>query len=708
MERDTGGVFRIRGRDLNDAMRQLGAAHATDRPAQMALMRILATGRATECLADEPDLLEVDRFFRWVGLHRGAAEQAARLRDRERAAVEAYCEGVNAAMARRRKPMPFRVWGYRWEPWQPCDVVMLVRLMSWVGLVSAQVNVEKAIVEMVQAGTDGPRLLELMSPGLDGCDFDLLKQVKLVNRITPAVTEAGGKIGTMAASNNWVVAPSKSTSGRALLANDMHLEVNRLPSVWYEVILELKDDYLMGTTVPGLPGIVTGRNSRLAWGITYTEADTTDFFVEDCRDGRYLKDGEWKKFEKITETIRRRKHDPDTVEVYRNGHGLLLGDAAKEGKYLCMAWTARHCEVADVLEAMYSIDLGRSVEEGMRAVEKFHYPSLNWVFADRDGNIGYKMGGLFPVRRSGWSGLYPVAGWTSENDWQGFVPASDLPSAYNPSEGFFATANQDLGAYGKAAVQNCPMNVHRDGRIRQRLAEKEKLDIDDMKSIQLDIYSSKVKGLAPIFLEAMPDGPAKSMLLEWNYEFDPWSSAATLFEDLYRRALTAVFCSGEGAVPEPMFLHLKDESSVCLNLDLFLERTLLREESLWFNGRTRGDILREAFADMDGGSWPAWGTVNRITMVNIFFGGKLPGFLGMDRGPFAMPGSTDTPRQGSVYRDAGRDTSFCPSNRFITDLGTDEAHTVIPGGPSEKRFSGLYVTDVESWLSGGYKILKGK
>jgi penicillin amidase len=708
MERETRGIFRLKGKDLAETMRELGRAHATDRASQMAMMRIIGTGRTTECLADEPDLLEVDRFFRWIGLYRGADEEVEKLGEREKKIIEAYCEGVNETMASRRRPMPFRAWGYTWEPWRPQDVVTLVRLMAWVGLVSAQVNVEKAIIEMVRGGVGMKKLAELFGPHIDGCDADLLKSVELTARLTPPGAEVKNGVGSLSASNNWVVAPSKSETGAALLANDPHLEVNRLPPVWYEAVLEVGDDYLMGITVPGLPGVVTGRNGSLAWGMTYTEGDMTDFFVEDCRDGKYLRDGEWKAFEKIEETIRRKKGGNETVTVYRNGHGLLLGDAEKAGKYLCLAWTAWHGKVADILETVYTMNLGRTVKEGMAAVGKFHYPSLNWVFADRQGNIGFKMAGLFPRRRDGWTGLYPVPGWKSENDWKGWVSPEDLPGIYNPPEGFFATANQDLQEYGKASIQNCPMNRHRDRRIRELLAEKAKLGVEDLQAIQLDILSLKAMDLVPLFLKHMPAGPAAKLLEEWDFRYAPQSRGAWLFERLYERALTAIFCAGEDGIPEDMFLHLKGESSVTLNMDGLLEAVLRKEKSAWFEGRSREEILREAFEGIDEEETAPWGAVNRITMTNIFFGGKLPKFLGMDRGPFAVPGSTDTPRQGTVYRDAGRDTSFCPSYRFVTDMGSDAAWTIIPGGPSEKRFSDFYIADLEDWLEGRYKKIEGK
>jgi penicillin amidase len=708
MKRDPGGVPRLKGKSLEEVFMRLGEAHAADRAAQMALMRIIGQGRATECISDDEALLDVDQFFRWLGLYRGADDQVVMMHTRERKILDAYCEGVNRTMTDRRKPMPFRIWGYTWEAWQPKDIVLLIRLMAWVGLVSGQVNVEKAVVEMIQHGVSEERLRELMSPHLDGCDFDLVRRTQVVGRLTPAAFEAQGAIGSLASSNNWVVSAEKSASGFPMLANDPHLEINRLPPVWYEVVMELEDNYIMGTTVPGLPGVVTGRNRDLAWGITYTEADMTDFFVEECKGGRYLREGQWKPFEKIEETIRRRKKGAETVKVFRNEHGLLLGDPNEVGRYLCLAWTAWHASFSDIIEAIYKINLGRSVQEGMEAARRFHYPSLNWVFADRKGNIGYQMSGLFPKRRKGWSGLYPVAGWQSENDWQGWIPHEEVPSALNPPEGFFSTANQDLSRFGRTPVQNCPMPDHRSRRIGQMLGAKERLTPADMQEIQLDVLSTKARDLAPVFLKHVSDKAQSELLRKWDLRYTPQSEAATLFEELYRAALKAILCGdGKGGFPPQLLDYLMDETSAYLNMDAFFAGLFTTGKSSWFGKRSLEGILEEAFKEVKGGTRPPWGASNRLTMVNIYYGGKLPRILGLDRGPFEVPGSPDTPRQGSIYRDAGRLTSFCPSYRFVTDMGTDEAWTVIPGGPSEKRLSRYYLADLKAYWRGGYKKIEG-
>ena len=706
MKRVTGGVVRVEAADFPDALRQLGVAHATDRPAQMALMRIIATGRATECLADDDELFAIDRYFRELGLYRDAAAQVATLEERERRALQAYCTGVNATLAGRARPMAFRVWGYRWESWTPEDIVTIARLMAWVGLAATQAGTESLLIELAQAGVADEQLHELFGPDLDGCDLDLVRSIVLVSRLTPSIHRAARAVGSLAGSNAWAVAPHKSRSGKTLLANDMHLEVNRLPAIWYEAILEWPGHTVVGTTVPGLPAVVTGRNRRLAWGVTYSAADTADYFVEDCRDGRYRRGDSWHEFTVVTETIRRRHHEAETVIVYTNDHGVLRGDPHQPGKVPCLAWTGWHGRAGEVVAAMHDLVVAQDVPTAMRAIRNMHYPSLNWVFADDAGAIGYQMSGLVPRRRPGWSGLYPVPGWDPENDWHGFVDRELFPQQLNPESGIVASANQDATEFGQLRVQSCPCNHHRYARIRQRLEAQPQLDVEDMKDIQLDILSLKAERWTPIFAAALPDESARQLLLDWDFRFHPDSRAASLFDTLYFSALREVFCHGPGSIPEAMFEHLHRESGLSICLDGCFERVLEMEAKSWFGARSRDAILQAAFADLDLERIERWGQTNRVTMENVFYGGKLPRFLGVDRGPVEMPGSSDTPRQGSVFRDAGRNTSYCPSNRFVTDLATTEAFTVIPGGPSEQRFSGRYTTDLEAWKTGEYKLLR--
>jgi penicillin amidase len=197
-------------------------------------------------------------------------------------------------------------------------------------------------------------------------------------------------------------------------------------------------------------------------------------------------------------------------------------------------------------------------------------------------------------------------------------------------------------------------------------------------------------------------------LQKWDLRYTPQSTAATLFEELYRAALQAILCGDEeGGFAAQLLDCLMDETSVGLNLDTYFAKLLTSGKSSWCGKRSLEEILKTAFEEVKAGSRPSWGIGNRVTMVNVYYGGKLPRVLGLDRGPYEVPGSPATPRQGSIYRDEGRLTSFCPSYRFVTDMGTDEAWTIIPGGPSERRISRYYLADLKTYWRGGYKKIEG-
>ena len=100
-----------------------------------------------------------------------------------------------------------------------------------------------------------------------------------------------------------------------------------------------------------------------------------------------------------------------------------------------------------------------------------------------------------------------------------------------------------------------------------------------------------------------------------------------------------------------------------------------------------------------------WGSGRKVVMKNIMFDGKLPKFMGFDRGPITLIGSPATPHQGQIFESAGRLTTFAPSLRLVTDLSTDDLYTNMAGGPSDRRFSKWYCSDLANWASGKYKKL---
>jgi penicillin amidase len=396
LTRDEHGVPHVEAEDLLGAHWGLGYCHALDRGLQMSLMRLLGQGRATECLRDDNELLEVDRFFRkmnWKG-NMGPTREA--LDEECRGLAEAYCHGVNA---RFREARPWELWlvGYEPEPWRIEDTLLLARMTGYVTLAQSQAEIERLFLEMVRAGVPDDALEALFPGNLGGLDRGLLEKVTLGERVVPEALRWLSPAPRMMASNNWVVSGARTVSGRPLMANDPHLEINRLPNIWVEQAVELPDGWWLGASMPGLPAMLVGRNAHLAWGATYSFADAVDSWVEHCRDGRYRRgEDEWIPFRQRTEVIRRKKSPEVTVTYYENDHGVLDGNPAVEGLYLATRWAPGESGAAS-LAAMRDMWSARTVEEGMGCLGRIE-SSFNWVLADDQGHIGFQMSGTIPVR----------------------------------------------------------------------------------------------------------------------------------------------------------------------------------------------------------------------------------------------------------------------------------------------------------------------
>jgi len=698
--RDKNGIPQIEAVTEEDMYWGQGYVHATDRGMQILLMRILGQGRVCELLDSSEDSLKIDTFFRkmnWAGKTDGHVEK---LTSQEKAYLDSYTEGINAAFTK-KTPWEFKLMGYKPEKWTSQDCIMISRMIGYLTLAQSQAEMEKLFVEMVQADISEKKLEELFPGILNGLDIKLLKKIKLSDRIVPPELLWGIGAPRMMASNNWVVSGTKTASGKPILANDPHLESNRLPNVWSEMVLKTNGRFMMGGTMPGCPGILVGRTADVAWGATYSFADAVDSWIEKCKDGKYYREikKQWIPFQQRKEIIKRKKKDPVESVFYENDHGTLEGDPYEEGYYLATEWAANDSGAGSI-SGIFDILNAKSVEDGMNSLGKLE-ASMNFVFADSKGNIGYQMTGKIPKRGKGISGFVPLPGWKKENDWLGFLSVKELPRIKNPKQAFFGTANEDLNKYGKSNPINLPMGNYRADRISDLLEKENDLTIVDMKEMHYDVYSLQAEYFMKILNPFLPDTEQGQILKDWDLKYSADSKGAYLFEQFYTELYKEVF--GKADIGEQVIDFLKTESGIFIDFYKNFDRVLLSGKSAWFNGRTREQVYKIA-ADRALTVEPKeWGDVQKFTMTNILFGGKLPAFLGFDRGPIVGIGSRATIHQGQIYRSAGRDTTFFPSLRIITDFARDEMYTNLIGGPSDRRFSKWYNSDLTNWISGIYK-----
>jgi penicillin amidase len=700
--RGADGVMRIRAGSESELYRGLGYCHGRDRALQLLLMRILLSGRACAALQDNDEMFEMDRFVRRVDLAGGLDDAAAKLSAADRDLADAYCDGVNDALSQ-RIPWELRLLGYHPQPWTIGDSIAISRGMGYVQTAQHQADMERVIVQMVQAGVSRQRLEELFLGRLDDLDIGLVRRVQLSERVVPDSVRWATGLPRPLASNNWAIAPTRTRGGSAILASDPHLEVNRLPAVWYESVLEYEDRFAIVTTIPGLPFAAIGRTNDLAWGPTYGCMDTVDSWVEDCRDGRYrrLVDGQdqWEPFRRRTEVIERKRRPDVTLTFYESDHGVLDGDPQEPGLYLSTRWSGAGTGAVS-LSAGFALLRAKDVDTGMDAVGRIE-TSWNWVLADAAGNIGYQMSGLMPIRRDNISGLVPVAGWDPANDWNGFAAPEDIPRGRNPEAGYLATANNDLNDLGRRHPITLPMGGYRHARIGELLETRSDWSAEAVHKMQMDVYSKQAEQFMAILRPLVPPGPNGDILRDWDCRYDPESRGAELFERFYRRLLLDVFGNLCG---EEVVQYLLEQTAIVAGFFGDLDRVLLDPDSGWLPAGRDTTFTRAVEHAVAQPPQP-WSRRQRFTFAHLMLGGRLPTWMGFDRGPFPLPGGRATIHQGQVFRQGGRTTSWAPSYQFVTDFAEPIAYTTLAGGPSDRRFSRWYASEIADWLAGRTKPL---
>jgi penicillin amidase len=681
----------------------LGWVHASDRQLQVLLTRVLLKGQAAEKLAGDSALIEIDRYMRRMNFLPDAEKEVRKLEPPVKEQMLSYADGFNHFLSHNGPVFELKLLGYHPEPWNIRDSLLIGKVFGFIGLADAQGGMEKLLVQMIQKGVDEKKLRELFPYLKEKINYDLMRKVSLAPPMVPEAVAWLAKLPRFSASNNWVVSGALTRSGKPILCNDPHLEVNRLPAIWQEIVMRLPGNTLIGASIPGIPGLALGRTNHLSWGATYSFMDMIDFRIEHCRKGAYRRGREWKPFKVRKEVINVKKGEPVTEKVYENEHGLLEGDPAVEGHYLVMNWSgARDCGAGE-FNALLSMPRWKTVREAMECLRRFDAASFNWVIADTSGAIGYQMSGRLFKRPKGVSGLMPLPAWERKYDPAGFVNKTQLPSLYNPKEGFIVTANQDLNHLGKVPAINLPMAAYRAQRITQLLKRKQKFNAEYMKKMHFDLYSLQAQRFMKIIKPLLPDSENGRILRDWDYTYAPDSKGAMLFEVVYLALLRTVF--GDHGMGRDVVNHLMLETSMFNDYYGNFDDILLKKKSAWFNGKTQDEIFRRAVEEGLRVRPVPYGATRRITLSHLLFGGKLPGFLGFDYGPIELPGGRATIPQGQIFKSAGRVTTFSPSYRMIADMADGELHTTIAGGAVDRRFSRWYVNEVKNWLRGVYKSL---
>jgi penicillin amidase len=672
--------------------------------------------------------LPMDRFVRTVGWNRAGRRIAAKNDDRSREMVTAFLSGANAWLAQMTvPPVEYGLLGGL-RPWLPGpdehDVVgAAVLFMAW----SLSGNWDTELLRVQIADKLGWAGLLDLFPDLDAQPGPVIAGTRggpnraaalELLRQAPDLPKGQG-------SNNWVVSGERTETGKPLLANDPHL-LAQLPSIWIEMHLTAPRIDVAGVTLPFAPGITIGHNKRIAWGFTNVGGDTQDLYLERLNEEgtAALYDGEWEPVAAFDEEIVVRGRDePDVVHARETRHGpimdsYLLGtsDAYVVEGGIAETYALRFVGFEEGISpsTTWSLNTAGSWDEFREALRGWHSPGQNVVYADVDGHIGYQCTGLHPVRPAG-DGTVPVPGWTSDHEWQGWVPYDELPWSLDPDDGFLVTANNRPhdDSYPWLLGKDF-LPAYRARRIAQRIAERPTHDAASFASIQMDTVSLPARELLPLLLGIPPETDrqrdALALLGAWDGDLGATSAAAALYQVWNVKIAEAVLIPRLG---EDLYRHYHSLRQWTNAFQFQTLPNLLRTPTArWFGedgaaarNRTLLGALDAALDELtatlgdDPEAWQ-WGGVHRVRFAGPL--ARIPGleelFVGGE-GP--MGGDEQTVLQGMYSIGEGYGVSVVPSWRMIVDLADPDrslgVHTLGQSGhPASPHFRDLFPL----WLAG--------
>jgi penicillin amidase len=630
---DANGVPGIWAADPGGAYYALGWLHGRHRGVQSLLAAAAGRGVLARQVWPRKDLLDIDTVVHRFDLE-GRAQAAARRLDADSSALlHSYCRGLRVGV----HGGPAR-WLERWlAPPDPEALLATLALSAYLGLAQCQERMEWALVQALHEGADPGMLEQLFGPSLQGWEPDRLCSAPL----PPMGRAAGG-------SNAWAVTGARSASGRPILCGDPHLQVDQLPAVFFEVRARVGDNYWLGATIPGLPGLAVGRSRYVAWSGTFSVADNIDCFI-DPESG-----------EEETVHIGRRFLPPLPYKRQILPHGVRQGR-------MRVQWAGLG-KLDEAMRAYLNLPEARSLDEAERILRGAHTLSLHYVLADKEG-VRHVQAGRVPRRSRAWSGLYPVVG--DRAVWTGFLEGAELPRRA-AEDGVLVSANEGGVAKGELRLSTLAAPEYRKRRIEYLLRASRAHDIESMQRIQLDVLSARAVRLAPWLCPA----------LRWDHRFDPGCTQATAFS-LALRAARGALAPWLG---HRWFVRMLDASELPVWWGDALD-TLMDQHGFWAS--PAGVAARDRVAALRADARP-WGEAQRLRLRHLW----LPGG---GRGPFPLAGDNACVRQGML----GPAGAVGPAYRFIADLADDAIYSTLPGGIDEWPNRPSYDCFLQEWLAGG-------
>lgn len=705
---------------------------------QMDIQTRAAAGRLSELFG--PKFIEYDLEQRRKGMIFGAENALATIKNNPKleACIQAYTDGVNAFMQINDSegkvgldyaayPIEFKLLNYEPEAWTPLKTALLLKYMAST-LTGFDDDAEMTNLKKLLAETDFNALYPDYTTGIDPIiPSEKIYDFKVETTDTLAATTSDvyykkvldifeqqhqkNQVG----SNNWAVSGSKTKNGYPILCNDPHLQLN-LPSLWFEIQLQLGDMNCYGASLPGAPAIVIGFNDDIAWGVTNAQVDVRDWYTityQDETKSAYKYGNEWRKTSKRIETVNVRGAAAvvDTViythygpVVYENvkmidGH-KATDKAAREG--MAMRWLA--LEKSEEVNTFYLLNRAKNYDDYRHAISYFSCPAQNFIFASHTGDIAITQQGRFPLKQEG-QGKFILDGANPADDYQGYIPFEHNPTIKNPSRGFCASANQHpTDSTYPYYYTSFDFEFYRNRVINTALNKITGATITDMQNLQQNNFNLSASEALPLLLSKLSD-PCRTdenackivtALKEWNYENNAVDLAPTYYQiwwdTLYNLMWDEMQSETIAYVKPNTYFTVEAIRNFPDNHPLFdFAQTANNKETL-------ADLVQQSFTSMIS---ICDSLVEANKNVLQWYQHKHTNIMHISQ----IPAFSKLMVNNGGYRNIVNATSEThgPSWRMIVELTSPvNAYGIYPGGQSGNPGSKYYDNFVDDWAAGKY------
>ena len=721
--RDAYAVPHIVAQNEADLYKVTGYVTAQDRLWQMDLMRRVTQGRLSEIFGK--DMVNTDVVLRKTRIPDNSRKLFKTLEPKYVSALQNFAAGVNQYISEHQDDLPleFTILNYKPEPWQPEQSLNLVGYMAW----NLEVGYKfEAVLQELKNKVSKEKIQELLPDykrlnTLAYPSFAFEKNIKVDTALVAALDKISNIVPDIFnGSNNWVVSGKKSTTGKPILSNDMHLGLN-VPGIWSQMHQMIPGKLnVSGVILPGAPFIVAGHNEHISWGMTNVMLDGSDFYVETINPDnhtQYKFNGAWRDMEVHHEKIYvKGQKEPIKKDLYFTHRGPIFNEVLKINMpSISLHWVGN--EDSREIEALYQLNRAENWNDFTQAIKGFNSVSQNIAYADTEGNIGIYLTGRIPKRAA--PGYHFFPGDTDRYDWKGFVPFDSLPYEYNPKRGYVSSANNksvgDDYPYYISEWYDVPYRIK---RIRQMLTAKDKLSIDDFKQMLYDHHAEQADEIKPVLIKyiskikdmSATEKKALQILKDWDNTYETDKAAPLLFDLL----LPKIF---KNLTDDEMDGSTKSFKSYFLLVysKYLLDNVFANEKSAWVDNVNTPE--EETFADIIALSFKQtvseitkkygeldkvkWGDVHQLKLIHPI--GKMDimdKLFNLNR-TYPAPGGISTVNPFIYAVGKSFDSKAGASEKHIFNTANyDQSYWVLPTGVSGIPGSKHYLDQSEMFVAG--------